>query len=324
MVRYTHNVFLTPIAADPRSVRLPVPLLAFLDGLRAVAFRPQILLTTYVATLAVVVPLTAALAVALRSFIQSTPLADPTTRFVPLAVWDAIGRQSNGLASTFTPAILGIAAPLDNVSGILEGRTPVAAVLAAAAAYGCAWILLWGGVIEALARGWHGWRDFARSGLRSAGAVAGLTIGALAVYAALYLAVHPIVLPRQELSAGSELSTAIRMIAFAALLIAVNVFVDFARVRIVLAGGSAVRSATDTVRFVRQHAVAVIGLSLLNALPLAAALGGYAAFEVIVRGVPSMWSAIVIGHLYVVARLAARLVATAAQVQLWQRLEATR
>ena len=63
---------------------------------------------------------------------------------------------------------------------------------------------------------------------------------------------------------------------------------------------------------------------MLNILPLAAALGGYAAFEVIVRGMPSMWSAIVIGHLYVVARLAARLITTAAQVHLWQRLESAR
>ena len=323
-MRYTHNVFLTTIAADLRSARLPIPLVAFLDGVRTVALRPHVLLATYVATLVVVMPMSVAIAGMLRNLIQSTPLAEETTRSVPLAVWDAIGRQSNGLASTFTPAILGIAAPLDNVSAMLEGRTPVAAIMAAAAAYGCVWILLWGGVIGALARGWHGWHDFVRSGVRSAGPVAVLTIGALVIYAALYLVVHPILLPRQELAAGGEVSTAVRMLAFGGLLIAVNVFVDFARVRLVLGGGSAVRSAAATVRFVRQHGAAVIGLSMLNILPLAAALGGYAAFEVIVRGVPSMWSAIVVGHLYVVARLAARLITTAAQVHLWQRLESGR
>ena len=271
-------------------------------------------------TLVVGVPMTAALAGVLPGLIQSTALADPAARLVPLAVWDSIGGQASGLASTFTPAILGIAAPLDNVSGILEGRRPATAVLAAAVAYGCLWMLLWGGVIASFARGWNGWRDFARSCLRSAGAVALLTIVALAAYATLYLAVHPIVWPGQDLVAGAELAAAVRMLAFAVLLIAVNLFVDFARIRLVLGGGDLARSLIETVRFVRGHGAAVIGLSLLNVLPLAAALGGYAAFEVLVRGVPSMWSAIAIGHLYVVARLAARLVTTAAQVRLWQRL----
>ncbi|MGE0446280.1 MAG: hypothetical protein AB7P99_13710, partial [Vicinamibacterales bacterium] len=56
------------------------------------------------------------------------------------------------LATTLTPSVIGFAAVLENISGLVEARQPVTPVAAALAAYMLGWLFLSGGILDRYAR----------------------------------------------------------------------------------------------------------------------------------------------------------------------------
>jgi hypothetical protein len=301
-------------------------MLAFFDGLRTVLLAPRVVILAYAVTVLIVLPMALVVAGALARALPGTTLADLDTRVAPIDDWNAVAQQSTGLAATFTPAILGIGAPLDNLDRILDGQLPAAAAGAAILVYTAAWVLLWGGTLTSLARGWGGWRQFVRDCLRSSGSLALLTLGALAAHALLVIAVRPILFAaaRGLLGGGGEPTVAERVAAyavFAAVIAAVSVVVDLARIAVVLEQGGVADAVRGAWRLIRDSSAAIVALTALNALPHAAAIVGYTAFEAYVRGTPRLWSAVIAGQAYVLARIAARLVTAAAQVRFIQRTQ---
>lgn len=287
---------------------------------------PRLVFVTYAATIAVALPLTAAIAREIVPTVTVTALAEPDARLIPSDAWAEMGSHASGLASTFTPAILGLAAPLDNMSRVLDGGLPPPAVLGAVATYGAVWLLLWGGVIDAFARGWQGWTRFALASGRLVVPLFVIAVVGLAAYAVVLLVISPrLIVPLANALASKMAPVAgaiVRMGAYvvvAVLLLATSTWIDYGRVQLV--AGGARRPLAAGLRFVRNHPAQVFIVCALNAALLAAVLGGYGAFELSSRGVPRAWTAIAAGQLFVLARLAARLVATAAQVRLFQRLE---
>ena len=56
--------------------------------------------------------------------------------------------HARGLAATFTPAVIGFAATLDGLSGVLDGRGLPVAILGPFVLSVVAWAFLWGGVLQ--------------------------------------------------------------------------------------------------------------------------------------------------------------------------------
>lgn len=258
----------------------------------------------------------------------TTALADPDARSVPSDAWTMFGSQASGLAATFTPAILGLAAPLGTISGILEGHGPPPAILGAVATYGALWLLLWGGVIDTFARGWQGWRQFASASGRAVAPLFAIAVVALAVYVVILMVVSPVILMplANALAArvGPMASVAVRLLIYGVLgilLLATSVWIDYARIHAVTTRTG--RPLVSGYRFVGRHLAPVLVVSALTSGCFLAVLAGYAFFEAYTRGAPRAWSAILVGQIFIAARLAARLVTTAAEVQLMQRLERT-
>src|SRR5436190_13660377 len=67
--------------------------------------------------------------------------------------WFEYRQHAQGLVATFTPAIIGFAAPLDNLSALLDGtRRPLAMIGPFLLAL-VVWAFLWGAALERFANG---------------------------------------------------------------------------------------------------------------------------------------------------------------------------
>jgi hypothetical protein len=316
-------------------------LTALIAGVKAVARHPVILIIAYAATVLVVAPCVILLTGALARRIPSTPLAEPDARSFPLEAWGRVAEENQGLVSTFTPEILGLAAPLQNLTVVADAAVPPPVVLAAAAVYAGVWVLLWGGVLDAFAHGPRRSRQpgtdrsasgrarqFVSASARSAPPIARLMFSAWAVYALLLLVLHPVIgwmNAALTADAGEPAALLIRFalygLAGVPVLVAVLV-VDYARAYIVVRGEARVRTAVGAAaRLIRAHPRPVFLLLVLTIGVFGLVVAGYAGFEVVTRGVPRAWSAILIGQFYVIGRLAARLIAAAAQVTVLETLD---
>lgn len=307
---------------------MKIALAAFLAGLRAVARAPGLLLGIFALTIAVAAPFGIAVFRALDDAIGSTEMADFTAIRLPVDWWDSFIAHASGPAATFTPAILGFAAPLDNLSAVLDATPRPLAAIVPAVIYGALWPLVWGAVLARFARDDHrGIRAFFRSGFATLGPMFRLAIGALAAYAVLFLVLHPLLFgPLYDwltLAVDTEpAALAIRLLLYAffgATLAGLSLVVDFTRIFIVLDRRRCSREALKSARaFLRRRGGAALIVYALSGGLFLVVLLGYAVFDLRARGVPRVWTAIVIGQLFIVARLAVRLVTAAAEVRLVQ------
>ncbi len=103
---------------------------AAMQGLGLAVRAPGLLLAVVAVTVLTAIPF----AVVVDSDVMASLAAQPP----PSAIggweidaewWLEFRRHATGLAATFTPAILGFAAPLDSVSALLDGKRPPAALL---------------------------------------------------------------------------------------------------------------------------------------------------------------------------------------------------
>ena len=294
---------------------------ALVAGILTVTRSLRLVGLVYAIGIAVVAPLAFALAAALQSQIASSPLADPDAGQFPLAAWDVIARDAGGLTATFVPSILGFGASITTLSAIADATPLPPMVLAVVAVYAASWTLLWGGVLDTFACGWHGWRVFLAACRRSTPPLIRLAIVTLGLYAVLFGAVHPLLFAMRDSSAEMSELTAVSIrlgqyIVFGLLLAMCSLLIDYARVRTVVDASGVFDALAWSWRFTRTHAGIVVVLAMSCAALSAAAFGGYAAFELQTRGAPRAWPAIAAGQLYILARIVARLVTAAAQVKL--------
>ena len=107
--------------------------------------------------------------------------------------------------------------------------------------------------------------------------------------------------------------------AFVLAIAAVNLWFDYAKVRLVVEDRRSVFGAlTAAVRFVRRTAPTVMALYLLDAALFGGVLAAYAGLASLTPGATSTWMAFVIGQLYVAARLWVKLVFWASATALFQ------
>ena len=287
---------------------------------------PGLIVASYLITLLVAVPLAAAMSVALQDQLSRTIALAPPVRQVPIEWWENMVSDSS-LMSTFAPAIVGFAAPLENISALFDrrGRPPV--IVLSVVLYATLWAVLWGGILERVAGG--SGRSLLRAGLAHAASMLRLTLAAAVAYLLVFAALHPLLFGVLYTSLVGDapngrtafLLRAVLYLVFGLILAAMSVLVDYARVRAIVDNRRHFWDAvTAAFAFVRTMPLAVVTLYVLTIFLFAGVWSAYWAFERVTRGVPNPVNAILVGQAYIVARLSVRLIGAAAEVRLLQRI----
>lgn len=290
---------------------------------------PAVAAGVFVLTLALTIPLAAMLRDQIATHLGSSLMADRAADAVNWDWWQEFTAQASGLGTTFTPSVIGFAATLKNLSGLLDGDRPIAPVVAAIALFLTGWAFLSGGIIDRYARqrATRGHGFFGACGVYffrflRLGAVVGI------VYWWLFTYVHPWFFADLYLRATRNLAverTAFLWrvtfyLLFAMLLFFVNLVTDYAKIRMVVEDRrSALGALGASWRFVRHHPGHVTGLYGLNSMVFMIVLLVWA---IVAPGAGragvSMWLGLIVSELYVVARLLMKLQFMASQTALFQ------
>jgi len=286
-------------------------------------------LGVFALTLVVALPLAVSLRGQLRAHLGRSAMAVQAADGVNYDWWQEFTAQATGLGTTFTPAIVGFAATLDNISGVADGQAEIAPIAGAIALYLLGWTFLVGGVIDRYAR---------RRRTRAAGFFAAsgvyffrflrLAVAAGIFYWWMFSSVHPWLfdewyptLTRQmNVERSAFLVRAGLYAAFAALLVAANLVFDYARIRAVVEDRRSMFGALmAALRFVRSRARSAFTVYALNTLMFLALL---AVWSIAAPSAGSsgawMWLAVIATQIYIVARLVLKLHFLASQTALFQ------
>ena len=234
--------------------------------------------------------------------------------------------QSSGIARTFTHEILGFGGTMATVSRLFDNEPLARELKIAVAVYVCLWTFLTGGVLDRLARG----RPvrvaafFATCGVFFLRFLR-LALIAAAAYWVLFTWLHPLLFEvvyhrlTQDMTAERD-AIVLRGVlynVFALSLMVVSLITDFAKVRAVVEDRRSMLGAIGaSMRFVRRRPFRVAGLYLLNIIALLVILRLW--LQVAPPAGASPWLALLIGQLYVLLRVWARLAFIASEAVYFQ------
>jgi hypothetical protein len=301
---------------------------AWIAGFGRVWRAPMVLAGVWLATLIAAFPAVVAVRDAIRDDLGGSLAADRAAESVNYDWWQTFSADASGAASTFVPSILGFAAPLRNLSDIADALPLSPAVAATVAAFLVAQIFLTGGIVERYARDRRlGSYEFLVACSTFFFRLLRLGLFAFVLYATLVLSVRPSL---AALYARLTADVNVEREAFAIyaattgsyvfLLAAVNLLFDFAKIRLVTEDRrSAFGALVAGLRFILRQPFATTGLYLLNAIAFGAILAVY--FAAAPSPATSGWRlalAVAGMQLFVLARIAARLVFVASETALFQ------
>jgi hypothetical protein len=299
------------------------------DALRAVAGgiwstvrAPGLLVTVVLATLAAAIPFGVVVGRDVQSALANQPPIDLSSEEIDADWWAEYRAQAQGLQATFTPAIIGFAAPLDNLSALLDREPRPAVLLVPVLIYVAVLALLWGGLIDRFWRGDGSVRRFVDSARHHFPQMFVVSVVAAVAAVLLYGTVHavlfgPVFSALSKATSSERDAFFLRVVLyaiFAALLAIVSVLADYARINIVVRQGSVRASLLAAVAFLRTRPTAVISLWLLCALLFVMLLTLYGMADRRLEG----WRLIAVGQAYIFGRLAIRVINTASQVRLFE------
>lgn len=299
------------------------------DGFRRVLSAPAVLAGVFVLTLASGLPLALVLRGTINEHLGRSLVANDVANSVSYDWWQEFTSSTSGLSRAFSPAIIGFASTLDNISRVLDAEHEIVPISAAAAVYLLAWVFLSGGILDRYARqrptrayGFFGaagtffWRF-----LRLA-AIAGL------VYWVLFAHVHRWLLDdayrRLTRDLAVEREAFVWRVAlyavFGAFLVAANTTFDYAKIRLVVEDRrSAVGAVRAALGFIARHTGRVVGLYALNALLFLVVVALWALAAPGAGGAGwMMWVGFAAAQLYLLARLLVKLQFMASQTALFQ------
>ena len=307
------------------------PLRALGSGLRTVITAPALLIVVTTVSVLLVLPFGLVLGSQLRTALANRQPVYLGTAEIDAEWWMAFREQAEGLAATFTPAILGAAAPLDNLSAMLDGTARPLAILGPVVLAALVWAWLWGGLLERFrAQRRIGVGAFWEASWRHLWTFAAISLAAAVAHLVLYFTVHALlfgpVFGWLASVADTERAAFLWRLAlyavFGACLLAVSMMADFARVSVVVQSRRGVRQATDAAAtFLREHAGSALMLYVLAGIVFGAMLGLYVTGEVYGGTRLGGWRSVLIGQAYIVARLAMRLTLAAAGMRLFTSLQ---
>jgi hypothetical protein len=302
---------------------------SWFDGWRRVFSARAVIAGVFAATLLTALPLALTMRGLIEAHLGRSAMADRAADGVNYDWWQEFSSQATGLGATFTPSVIGFAATLDNLSGLLDGQRETLLVGAALATYLIVWTFLTGGILDRYARQRpvraHGF--FAACGVffwrfLRLGVAAGL------VYWFLFTSVHGWLFDDLHARMTRDLAVEREAFAwraglyavFAGLLAATVVVFDYARIRTVVEDRrSAIGSLLAALAFIGRNPGRVAALYALNALTFFAVLAVWAFAAPGAGGAGAgMWLAFAGSQLYVLARLAVKLQFLASQTSLFQ------
>jgi len=300
---------------------------ALFAGLAAVLRAPLLILAATVAMLAATIPFGLLLGSQLQSELAvRQPVSQGSDEIDP-EWWLEFREHADGLAATFTPAILGFAAPLDNLSSLLDGTRRPMILLVPFVVSMLIWALLWGAALHAFAHG-SGSGSW-RSAVRTFVPFTMISLAAAAVVLVLYVTVHPVlfgpIAARLQDAAATEqgafMGRVLLYVIFGGLLIAVSLLADYARVSMVVAPArSAGHAIVLSWRFLTRHPGRVAVLYLATGSLFVMLMIFYGTLEVVGGSQVGGWRGIAIAQAYIVARLVIRLTFGASEVWLYRAL----
>jgi hypothetical protein len=299
---------------------------ALQDGIRRVAAAPAVLAGSFALTLAISLPLAFAVRDMLAGYFGRSLAAEAALHGAGSEWWQEFAAQATALGTTFVPSIVGFGAVLLNLSNLLDNAPLLTAVAGVTGAWLVLSSFLSGGILDRFARN----RPTRSRGFFGAcgahfPAIARLGLIALVIYTWLFYWIHPFlfitVYPRLTHEAAVERTAfAVRLglyALFLAGLFAVNVIVDYARIRIVVEDRrSAIGALLAGSRFVRRNFGTAAGLYLANGVLFVAALALYA------LAAPGAsrpaWLVLLVGEAYIVVRHFLKLTFYASETSLFQ------
>jgi hypothetical protein len=304
------------------------PWRAFTEGAGRVRRTPALVVGLWLMTFLLAWPLALLLRGMLADHLGASLAAETAARGVNFDWWNEFLAQAGGIGQTFVPAILGFAAVLQNVSSIADAEGLPAAVGSVVATHLVLSVFLTGGVLDRLARdrrvGTYGF--FAACGTYFFRLVRLALVAAL-LYWLIFTSLHSWLFDSVFVSLTREITverTAIAYrfllyLAFATVVAAVNVIVDYAKVRMVVEDRrSALGALSSSVRFVARNGGAVFSLYAITVVIFLAVLATYALVAPGASGGVTAWLAFWVGQLYITLRVAVRLLFAASEVALFQ------
>lgn len=283
----------------------------------------------FVLTFVLALPLALSVRGLLQSHLGRSAMAEDAADGVNYDWWQEFSSQASGIGTTFTPAIVGFAATLDNIGSVADGAAESAPIAGALALYLLGWTFVAGGVLDRYARQRrtrpHGF--FAASGVFFFRFLR-LAVPAGVFYWWMFAYVHPWLFDEKFRDWTRDIDVErtvffIRLalyLAFGALLAFFNMIFDYAKIRAVVEDRRSMLGAlVAAIRFVRRRPGSTAGLYVLNLATFVALLAVWSVMAPGAGGAgAAVWLGFVLAQLYILARLLLKLHFLASQTALFQ------
>jgi hypothetical protein len=299
---------------------------AWREGIIQVLKAPGLVLAVLIVTIGAAAPFALVVRGQLQSALANQPPIALGSGEIDADWWSEFRQHAEGLAATFTPTVIGFAAPLDNLSAVLDGTSRPLALVAPAAIAIVLWAMIWGVALRRFhARGSLSVREGVAAGLSTLPRFVVISLVAAAIQLLLYLTIHRVLFGMVYSSLVAESTAeptafAIRVVLyliFGSLIVSVSLVADYARVaQIVLAPAGLGEMFGMGLRFVRQHFASVAMLYVLTGLLFVALMAGYGVVDIVGGSRVGGWRGVLLGQAFIIGRLAVRLISGASQVAL--------
>ena len=299
------------------------------EGWRRVAGFPLGLLALWVVTAAATLPAAAMLAASIDDHLGDSMTASTVASGVDLRWWEEFA-STVGAGRSFSPTMIGGAAPVGTYAGLLDGEGPPVEAVGAGLLVLLLWLFLSGGLLDRYARrrrggarGFFGacgvfFFRFLRLGLVAAVAYA-VWLGP--VHGWLFETAYPWLTRETSVERTAFMWRVIFYGVWLLPLLVVNAVVDYAKVRAVVEDRhSMIGALVAAGRFVVRHPAPVAAVYGLNAAIAAVVLAAYVVLAPDGRGGDWRLLAVLgIGGVYLLARQAVRLAFLASAMTLLER-----
>jgi hypothetical protein len=304
---------------------------SWFEGAGAVLRAPLVLAGVLLITMLAAVPFGAVMSTRLQSALANQPPVTLGSEEIDADWWLEFRRHAEGLEATFTPTVIGFAAPLDNLSALLDGTPrPWALALPVVIAI-VVWAFLWGALIQRFRDGGQrGTRAFLAAGTRWLLPFMAISAAAALAQALLYVTLHallfgPVFTALAALTESERNAFFIRVLLYGVFgvgLAAISLVADYSRIGLATAAAPSLGSAVSAAQaFVRRRWTSVTALFLLTALPLGVLFVIYGVGEAYGGSRVAGWRGVAIGQAFILVRLAFRLTFIASETRLYERSE---
>lgn len=289
---------------------------ALIGGLGDVLRAPAMILIALAAMVLVSVPFAIVLGTELRASLAQQPVVAQGGAEIDADWWQDFVEHAEGIAATFTPMILGTAAPLDNAGALLDGTARPLVLFIPISAAAIAWAFVWGAALDRFANAGQG-AEWWRGGMRTLLPFTIISLVAGAIVLALYYTAHPALAALLgSRGPGGRLA---QYALFGLLLAVISVIADYARVRLALSPHlGVIQALRDSWMFVVTHPAHTFGLYFATALLFVLVLAAYLAIET--SGLGAGWRSIAAGQAFIAGRVIVRLTFGAAELRLYRGL----